>query len=56
MLVARESRAEGRYRRTFELVSLATLQPERQATEPTGLGVFQRWADTGWLNASPATR
>jgi hypothetical protein len=56
MLVARESRAEGRYRHTFELVSLATLQPERQATEPTGLGVFQRWADTGWLNASPATR
>jgi hypothetical protein len=56
MLVARESRAEGRYRRTFELVSLATLQPERQATEPTGLGAFQRWADTGWLSASPATR
>jgi hypothetical protein len=56
MLVARESRAEGRYRRTFELVSLATLQPERQSAEATGLGAFQRWADAGWLSASPATR
>ena len=56
MLVARESRAEGRYRRTFEVVSLTTLQPERQSAEPTGLGAFQRWADTGWRSASPATR
>jgi hypothetical protein len=56
MLVARESRADGRYRRTFELVSLANLQTERQSKEPTGLVAFQRWADTSWLNASPATR
>jgi len=56
MLVARESRAEGRYRRTFEVISLTTLQAERQASEPTALGAFQRWADAGWLHASPAMR
>ncbi len=56
MLVARESRAEGRYRRSFEVVSLATLQPERQSAEPAALGAFQRWADAGWVGASPARR
>jgi hypothetical protein len=56
MLVARESRAEGRYRRAFELVSLATLQPERQAGEARALGAFQRWADAGWVGGSPGAR
>lgn len=56
MLVARESRADGRYRRAFELVSLTTLQTERQAAEPALLGAFQRWADPAWAHASPAMR
>ena len=56
MLVARESRAEGRYRRSFEVVSLATLATERQSSDPKALGPFQRWADAGWVRASLSNR
>ncbi len=56
MLVAREVRAEGRYRRSFEVLTLATLTPERQSPEPALLGAFQRWADAGWRAASPVRR
>jgi hypothetical protein len=56
MLVAREARAEGRYKRSFELLSLATLATERQASDAKALGPFQRWADPGWLQASLSRR
>jgi hypothetical protein len=56
ILVARESRAEGRWRRSFELVSLATLAVERQSSEPKALGAFQRGADPAWVAQSPAGR
>lgn len=56
MLVAREVRAEGRYRRSFEVLTLATLTPERQSPEPAMLGAFQRWSDAGWRQASPTRR
>ena len=45
LLVAREFRADGKYRRSFEVVALATLTAERQSPEPALLGAFQRWSD-----------
>ena len=56
MLLAREVRAEGKYRRSFELVSIDTLATERQAAEPAQMGAFQRWADPAWRGASPIRR
>lgn len=56
LLVAREFRAEGRYRRSFEVVSLATGAVERQSPEAAQLGAFQRWADAGWRAGSPIRR
>ncbi|CAM3761575.1 hypothetical protein [Roseateles saccharophilus] len=56
MLLAREFRAEGRYRRSFEVVSLATLATERQSPEPALLGAFQRWSDPAWRGGSPIRR
>lgn len=56
MLVAREFRAEGKYRRSFEVVSLATLATERQAAEPALMAAFQRWADPAWRGGSPMRR
>jgi hypothetical protein len=56
MLVARESRAEGKYRRAFEVVSLSSLQPERHSSEAKALGAFQRWSDAAWVGASPIRR
>ena len=56
MLLAREFRAEGKYRRSFEVVSLATLAAERQSPEPALLGAFQRWSDPAWRGGSPIRR
>ncbi|MGQ3052672.1 MAG: hypothetical protein ACT6S0_12880 [Roseateles sp.] len=56
MLVAREFRAEGRYRRSFEVVTLANLVTERQSGEPALLGAFQRWSDPAWRGGSPMRR
>lgn len=53
MLLAREFRAEGKYRRSFEVVSLPTLATERQSAEPALMGAFQRWSDPAWRSASP---
>ncbi len=56
MLVARESRAEGRYRRSYEVVDLDTLETRRQAGEPGLLGAFQRWQSPDWKAASLSVR
>ena len=48
MLVAREAVGEGKVRRNFELLRLDTLLPLRQASDPSGLGAFQRWQDPAW--------
>lgn len=56
MLVAREARGEGRYRRSYEVVSLDSLVTQRQAQEADALGPFQRWADPGWKRLSASLR
>jgi len=56
LLVAREFRAEGKYRRSFEVVTLAGLTVERQSPEPALLGAFQRWSDPAWRGSSPIRR
>lgn len=56
MLLAREFRAEGKYRRSFEVVSLPALATERQSSEPALMGAFQRWADAAWRGGSPIRR
>jgi hypothetical protein len=56
LLVAREFRAEGKYRRSFEVVSLATLATERQSAEPALMAAFLRWSDPAWRGGSPMRR
>jgi len=56
VLVAREARGEGRYRRQYEVVSLDSLAVQRQAPEASALGPFQRWADPQWKRLSPSVR
>lgn len=56
VLVAREARGEGRYRRSYDVVDLDTLATQRQAGDPAVLGPFQRWQDAGWKRLTVSLR
>lgn len=56
LLVAREARGEGRYRRRYEVLSLDGLAVQRQSTDADALGPFQRWADPDWKRATVSLR
>ncbi len=56
VLVAREARGEGKYRKSFEVLKLASLTAERQASEAAMLGAFHRWQDAGWKGGSVSLR
>jgi hypothetical protein len=56
MLVVRESRGDGRLKRSFEVVRLDTLATERQASDPSVLGPFQRWQDAAWKQETVSLR
>lgn len=56
LLLAREARGEGRYRKGYEVVSLDSLVTQRQSPDPGALGPFQRWTDPSWKRQSVAVR
>lgn len=56
VLVAREARGEGRYRRNFELVRLDNLATVGQAPDPSLLSAFARWQDPQWKRSTVSLR
>ena len=56
VLVAREARSQGRYRRSYEVVSLDSLATRQQAGEATALGPLQKWQDAGWKRMTVSLR
>jgi len=56
VLVAREARTDGRYRRSFEVLRLDTLSAVSQSADASGLRAFQRWQDAGWRSRSVSLR
>lgn len=55
-LAAREARIDGRWKRSYELLSLATLATERQADDPKNLSAFYRWQSAEWKRATVSLR
>lgn len=56
VLVAKEARSEGKWRRSYEVVNLDSLATQRAANEANALGPFQRWSDPGWKRLSVSVR
>ncbi|MGB0128604.1 MAG: hypothetical protein WBP72_13280 [Rhodocyclaceae bacterium] len=56
ILTAREIRTEARYRQSFEVRNLATLNVEKQADRPGNLSTFHRWQDPLWKGQTVAVR
>ena len=48
MLIAREARIDGKFKRGFEVMRLDTLAVARQAADPDKIDLFQRWQDASW--------
>ena len=55
LLLARETKVDGRLKRSFEVTKLDTLLPEKQASTPDLLVAF-RWQDAGWKRQTVALR
>jgi len=56
LLVARESRIEGRFHRRFEVLALDTLDPVKQASTPNLLLAFGQFSDAQWRKRTVALR
>ena len=56
MLAVRETRQDGRWKRSFEVLRLDTLATERRAERPESLSLFYRWQSTAWKQETIALR
>ncbi len=56
LLLAREARVDGRFKRSFEVAGLATLNTEKQASAPAALTLFAKWQDPAWKRATVMLR
>ncbi len=56
MLVTREARGDGKYKRSFEVLRLDTLATVGEAKEPGQLRAFQRWQDASWKSQTVSVR
>jgi hypothetical protein len=56
MLAVREARVDGRFKRSFELIRMDTMDTEKQADTPQALSLFYKWQDPQWKGSTVSLR
>jgi len=56
LLVVRESKSDGRFKRRFEVLRTDTLVAEKSAGDPAQLAAFGVWADPAWKQGTVSLR
>jgi hypothetical protein len=56
LLTARESRVNGHFQRSFEILNMNTLEVEKRADSPQSLSLFYRWQDPAWKKQTVSLR
>lgn len=56
MLAAREIKVDGRFKRSFDLINMDSLQVENSADKPQSLSTFYRWQDPLWKQQTVVLR
>jgi hypothetical protein len=56
LLLAREARTEGRYKRSFEVLKLDALNTVAMAGSPDSLPLFGKWQDPAWKRQTVSVR
>jgi len=56
MLAVREARIDGRFKRSFEVIKMDTMEVDKQADNPRSLTLFYRWEDATWKRGTLSIR
>lgn len=56
LLLSREARVDGRYRKSFEVMLLDTLAVDKRASDPALLVLFGKWQDPAWKRVTVSLR
>lgn len=55
-LAVREAKVDGRFKRSYELINLATLETEKRADSPDAIRLFHRWQSPAWKRMTVSLR
>ena len=56
LLAVREARVDGRFKRSFEVINMDSMEAEKHADNPRSLALFNRWQDPMWKKGTLSIR
>ena len=56
VLAVREAKVDGRFKRSYELINLATLETEKRADSPEAIRLFHKWQSPVWKRMTVSLR